>query len=84
MRCLHVFVRTIRYDVVGGDVVADLDVYDENALDVGDGGYFRRSATIPTQDANIDLAGAIAAGVSSRPVTLCIFTSLFAPFVERL
>eukprot|EP00752_Nemacystus_decipiens_P003960 g3626.t1 len=55
---------TFEYDVVEGDVVADLDVYDGNALDLGDGGYFRRSATIPTQDASIDLTAAIAAGKS--------------------
>lgn len=70
---LNVFICTIRYDVVEGDVVANLDVYDENALDTGDGGYFRRSATIPTQDANIDLAGAIANGVFCRPGTRRIF-----------
>lgn len=64
--CLMCSLGTVRYDVLEGDVVADLDVYDRSALDVGDGGYFRRSATIPTQDANIDLASAIAAGVYSR------------------
>lgn len=64
---LHVLLCTVRYNVVEGDVVADLDVYDRSALDVGDGGYFRRSATTPTQDANVDLAVAIAAGVFSRP-----------------
>lgn len=71
---VRVFLCTARYDVVEGDVVADLDVYDGNALDVGDGGYFRRSATIPTQDANIDLTDAIAAGGFSRPGTDRTFT----------
>lgn len=66
---LHVVLCTARYVVVAEDVVADLDVYDRSALDVGDGGYFRRSATIPTQDANIDLAAVIAAGGFSRPGT---------------
>lgn len=49
--------------------MAVLDVYDRSALDVGDGGYFRRSATTPTQDANIDLAATITAGVFFQPQT---------------
>lgn len=55
----HVFAR---YDVVEGDSTPLLDIDGRYALDVGDGGYFRRFSTIPTQDADIDLRKAIAAG----------------------
>ncbi|CAM9102436.1 unnamed protein product [Scytosiphon promiscuus] len=53
---------TFKYNVVEGDFVALLDIYGRNALDVGDGGYIRRFATNPVQDADIDLAATMAAG----------------------
>lgn len=52
----------IRYDVVEGDSANPLDIYDRNALDVGDGGYIRRYSTNPTQDVNLDLTEAVSAG----------------------
>lgn len=55
----------IRYDVVEGDSVTLLDIYDRNALDVGDGGYIRRHSTDPTQDANLDLSETVSAGTSA-------------------
>lgn len=55
----HVFAR---YEVVEGDSTPVLDVDGRYALDVGDGGYFRRYSTIPTQDADIDLRKTISAG----------------------
>lgn len=55
-------VSSIRYEVVKGDSVYPLDIYDSNALDVGDGGYIRRYSTIPTQDADLDLAETVSAG----------------------
>lgn len=50
--------------MVEGDSASRLDVDGRRALDTGDGGYFRRHSTDPTQDADIDLAGAIAAGTT--------------------
>lgn len=49
--------------MVEGDSTSRLDINGRKALDVGDGGYFRRFSTTPTQDADIDLAAAIAAGM---------------------
>lgn len=51
-----------RYDVVEGDSTPLLDIDGRSALDVGDGGYFRRYSTTPTQDADTDLRETIAAG----------------------
>lgn len=62
--------------------MADLDVYDRSALDVGDGGYVRRSAAIPTQDANIDLAAAIAAGVCFLDLKRTALERLASAFIS--
>ena len=51
-----------RYDVVEGDSTPLLNIDGRYALDVGDGGYFRRYSTLPTQDADTDLRETIAAG----------------------
>lgn len=59
---LRVDMLVNRYTVVSGDATSLLDVDGRSALDVGDGGYFRRYSTNPTQDADTDLAEAIAAG----------------------
>ncbi len=56
----------VRYDVVEGDSVADLDVFDRNALDIGAGGYIRRNSTNPTQDAILDLENTITDGALSQ------------------
>lgn len=45
-----------------GDSAAALEIDGRGALDVGDAGYIRRRATVPSQDADLDLKAVLAAG----------------------
>lgn len=64
--------------MVEGDSTSRFDIESQWALDTGDGGYFKRSSSNPTQDVDINLAGAIAAGEDMHDFFFLPFSVYFA------
>lgn len=71
--------------MVEGDSTSRLDIDSRWALDTGDGGHFKRFSSNPTQDVDIDLAGAITAGEDMHgvfsPFPVCVTNTIF-PFLS--